>query len=105
MTPLRRRMIEDMQIRNLSPQTQSAYVEQVARFARHFRQIAGTSRASRDPDLADLPGRGQSVWRPVRSSVAVAALRFFYTVTLKRPWVVEDDIPTGRQAEESFPSC
>jgi hypothetical protein len=32
--------------------------------------------------------------------VAVAALRFFYTVTLKRPWIVEDDIPTGRQAKK-----
>src|SRR6516225_5274150 len=36
MTPLRRRMIEDMRIRNLSPHTQKAYVEQVSRFARHF---------------------------------------------------------------------
>jgi len=38
MTPLRRRMIEDMRIRNLAPLTQSAYVEQVSRFARHFGQ-------------------------------------------------------------------
>jgi site-specific recombinase XerD len=33
-------------------------------------------------------------------SVAVAALRFVYSVTLKRPWIVEDDIPTGRQPKK-----
>ena len=38
MSPLRRRMIEDMQIRNLSGHTQRAYVEQVVRFARYFRR-------------------------------------------------------------------
>src|ERR1700724_852187 len=36
MTSLRRRMIEDMQVRNLSSQTQATYVEQVSLFARHF---------------------------------------------------------------------
>ena len=36
MTPLRQRMLEDMQIRNLSANTQRAYTESVARFARHF---------------------------------------------------------------------
>jgi hypothetical protein len=30
MSPLRRRMVDDMQIRNLSPQTQGSYVRQVA---------------------------------------------------------------------------
>jgi cyclopropane fatty-acyl-phospholipid synthase-like methyltransferase len=38
MTPLRQRMLEDLQVRNLSPHTQRAYVENVARFARHFRR-------------------------------------------------------------------
>ncbi len=37
-TPLRRRMIEDMQVRNLAPRTQISYIEQVDRFARHFRK-------------------------------------------------------------------
>ena len=36
MTSLRRRMIEDMQIRNLTVNTQEAYVQQVSLFARHF---------------------------------------------------------------------
>jgi hypothetical protein len=35
MSPLRRRFIEDMQIRNLSGHTQRAYVEHVVRFARY----------------------------------------------------------------------
>jgi hypothetical protein len=38
MTSLRQRMLEDMQIRSLSSSTQRAYVEHVARFARHFGQ-------------------------------------------------------------------
>jgi hypothetical protein len=35
MTPRRQRVLEDVQVRNLSPNTQRAY-ENVARFARHF---------------------------------------------------------------------
>ena len=36
MNPLRRRMIEDMKVRNLSPRTQRCYVHAVAKFAQHF---------------------------------------------------------------------
>jgi integrase/recombinase XerD len=36
MASLRRRMIEDMQVRNLSPHTLNSYVQQVSLFARHF---------------------------------------------------------------------
>jgi len=35
-SPLRRRMIEDMTLRNLSPSTQQSYVYAVANFSRHF---------------------------------------------------------------------
>jgi integrase/recombinase XerD len=99
MSPLRRRMIEDMQIRNLAPHTQRAYVEQVVRFARHFRKSP--------EQLGPAEIRTYQLYlahdRHLAASsivVTVAALRFFYTVTLKRRWVVEDDIPTGRQAKK-----
>lgn len=96
MTPLRQRMIEDMRIRNLAPRTQTAYVEHVHRFARHFRQ---------SPDQLGpaeirtwLIHLTQDKHLSASSiSVTVAALRFFYVVTLKRTWTLEDDIPTGRQ--------
>ena len=99
MSPLRRRMIEDMQIRNLAPHTQRAYVEQVVRFARYFRK---------SPEhLGPAEIRTYLLYlahdKHLAASsiiVAVSALRFFYTVTLKRSWIVKDDIPTGRQAKK-----
>ena len=39
-SPLRRRMIEDMIVRNLSPAPQQSYIYAVAKFSRHF-GIAG----------------------------------------------------------------
>ena len=99
MTSLRLRMIEDMQIRNLAPRTQTTYVEQVDRFARHFRkspEFLGPTeiRAWRLYLARDKRLAASSI------SVAVAALRFLYTVTLRRPWAIEDDIPTCRQPQQ-----
>jgi hypothetical protein len=44
MRPLRRHMIDEMQIRNLTPNTQRVYIEQVARFARYFHKSPGARR-------------------------------------------------------------
>ena len=99
MTPLRRRMIEDMQIRNLAPRTQTSYVEQVDRFARHFRKSPerlGTAeiRAWQLYLAQDKRLAASSI------SLAVAALRFLYTVTLRREWTIKDDIPTCRKPHQ-----
>ena len=86
-SPLRRRMIEDMTVRNLSPATQRSYVHAVSKFSRFF---------GRSPDtltLEDvrtfqvhLAGKGVA-WASLNQTVA--ALRFFYGVTLGQAEVPE----------------
>src|SRR5260370_5097493 len=99
MTPLRLRMIEDMRIRNLTQRTQPTYVERVPRVARHFGkspELLGPAEIrSWRLHLAENKGLAAS-----SIAVTVAALRFLYTVTLRQPWVVEDDIPTGRRPQK-----
>jgi len=99
MSPLRRRMIEDMQIRNLTPNTQRVYVANVFRFACHFRKSPDRLGPAeiRTYLLHLTRERGLAASSII---VTVSALRFFYTVTLKRPWVVEEDIPAGHQAKK-----
>jgi hypothetical protein len=38
MTPLRQRMLEDLQIRNYAPSTVECYIRSVAEFAKHFKK-------------------------------------------------------------------
>jgi integrase/recombinase XerD len=87
MSPLRRRMIEDMTVRNLSPATQLSYLQAVAKFSRFF---------GRSPDRLEheavrtyqmhLVERGIS-WASLNQTVC--ALRFFYGVTLGRGQLAE----------------
>src|SRR5262249_13029259 len=94
---LRQRMIEDMRIRNLAPLTQTAYVEHVLRFARYFRKSPDQlGPAEIRTWLIHLTQHKHLAAASI--AVTVAALRFFYAVTLKRTWALEDDIPTGRQS-------
>ena len=83
MSPLRRRMIEDTTVRNLSPATQRSYVHAVAKFGRFF---------GRSPDKLDLEDvrafqvhlvAGGMSWPALNQTVC--ALRFLYGVTLARP--------------------
>ena len=98
MNPLRRRMIEDMQVRNLSPVTQRCYVHAVAKFARHF---------GRSPDRLGLEEvRAYQIHLTTTGiswagfNVAVCALRFLYGVTLGRTAMVER-IPYARKPQQA----
>ena len=82
MSPLRQRMIEDLQIRNLSPATQRSYVHHVAKFSRYF---------GRSPDELGLEEvriyqvhlvERKVSWGALNQTVC--ALKFFYGVTLGR---------------------
>jgi integrase/recombinase XerD len=98
MTPLRQRMREDMQIRNLALTTQDSYLQQVTQFARHFHQ----SPAGLGPEAI----RAYQVYltterhlAPGSISIAVAALRFLYKVTLQRDWSVTEIIPAPKKPQ------
>jgi integrase/recombinase XerD len=88
MTPLRQRMIEDVNLRNLAPRTVQVYVERVAKFAKHF---------GKSPDKLDAADvRAYLVYLVHTKRVswsyynqALCALRFLYDVTLGKNWIVK----------------
>jgi site-specific recombinase XerD len=98
MTPLRRRVIEEMQIRNLAPDTQRSYLQQISQFARYFRK----SPELLGPDDIRAYQLHLTQERQLSASsilVAVAAIRFLYKVTLKRNWSIEEVVPTCRKPQ------
>src|SRR5262245_65937878 len=87
MTPLRRRMTEDLILRNRTPQTIRAYTGWVADLARHFH--APPDRLGPEhvrSYLLHLIQERPASWNIYR--LARLALQFCYTVTLGREWVV-----------------
>jgi integrase/recombinase XerD len=97
MTPLRRRMIEDMKLKNLSARTINTYVSRVYNFATHFGR--SPERLGRDDVRAYLLFLIQE--KKVSWSVynqTLCALRFCYEVTLGHKDVLER-IPFPKQAK------
>ena len=81
-SPLRRRMIEDMTVRNLSATTRASYIHNVKKFSQYF---------ARSPDCLGLEDVRAYQVHLVSQNIAwatlnqvVSSLRFFYGVTLGR---------------------
>ena len=82
-SPLRRRMIEDMSIRKFAAKTQHDYVQRVKDFAAFLGRSPDTAK-SEDVRRFRLHLTSISVGTP-KINVTVSALRFFFKVTLDRP--------------------
>lgn len=95
MTLLRQRFIEDMQVRNLAPGTQKAYVRAIEGYAKHF---------WKSPEvLGPEHVRSFLVYLTKRESISAAkmanaSLRFLYRYTLNRDWrILHDPFPKSER--------
>jgi site-specific recombinase XerD len=81
-SPLRQRMLEDMRLRKLAPQTQVGYIRAVRRLAGYLRRPPDTATIE---DLRNfqlhLIDRGIS---PITLNATITGLKFFFDVTLDR---------------------
>ncbi len=82
-SPLRRRMIEDMTVRNFVEKTHNDYIRHVRTFTAFLGRAPDTA-APEDLRLFQLHQTQAGVRAPSING-SVAALRFFFTVPLDRP--------------------
>lgn len=89
MTPLRKQMIETMEMRNFACKTIRIYVDVVARFARYFGkspELLGAEEVRRF--LLHLVHEKKLAWATYKQ--ALAALRYLYRWVLQAPEIVQD---------------
>lgn len=85
MTPLRKRMVEDMRLRNFSAETQRSYLHYIAEFAMYFKTPPDQlgPEAVRDFQLYLIEERRLS---PESVNCFTSAAKFLYLTTLELPW-------------------
>ena len=82
-SPLRQRLIDDMNMRRFSRSTQHNYIRDVGRFATFLGRSPDTATAE-DVRRFQIEQGDLGVPTPTMNSI-VSALRFFFTVTIERP--------------------
>jgi len=85
MTPLRQRMIQDMQLRGFSARTQECYAAAVGQLAQHFH--------ARPDQLGEEHLRQYFLYLTnekkvarATATIALCGIKFFYEKTVQRPW-------------------
>lgn len=89
MTPLRQRMIHDLQLRGYSERTVGAYVHPVAQLARFYHASPDTLTEEQIRDYLLHLSTVQKVSRSTHT-IALCGIKFFYEQTLGRSWTVFD---------------
>ena len=85
MTPLRQRMLEDMQLRGLSARTQECYVAAVRQLAEHY-HVSPASLSDEQLRQYFLYLTNEKQVARTTATIALCAIRFLYEQTLKQPW-------------------
>ena len=85
MTPLRQRMLEDMQLRGLSARTQECYVAAVRQLAEHYRR-SPTEITEEDLRRYFLYLANEKKVARATVTIAVCGIRFVFEQTLHRDW-------------------
>jgi integrase/recombinase XerD len=98
MTPLRKRMLEELQRRNYSPQTIRSYLHSVEDFARYFGKSPDqlNEEQMREYHLHLIHDQKLATNTVV---ARIAALRFFFVKTLRRPYV-RMDLPLPKREKQ-----
>ena len=91
MTPLRRRMLEELQRRNYSPSTTRGYILAVKQFAEHFGK-SPEKMGAEEIRRFQLYLLREKMLSPGTVETRMAALRFLYKKTLKRRDLAYDDL-------------
>ena len=87
MSPLRLRLIEDLQLAGMCERTQEAYVRSVRQLAEH---------CGKSPDQIDeeeirsyfLYVKNEKKWSRPTCTIAICGIKFFWEHTLKRDWSI-----------------
>ncbi len=85
MTPLRQRMIEDMQLRGFSARTQECYVAGVRHLAEHYRR-SPDQLTEEDLRQYFLYLANEKKVARATATIALCGIKFFYEQTLQRQW-------------------
>ena len=96
MTPLRQRMVEDMQLRGLSEKTQEAYVGAVRQLAEHYGK---SPQHIGDEELRQYFLRLTNVKQLTPSTIRVAlyGIKFLFQHTLRKEWPTLDLVRPRRE--------